>query len=69
MASTPPMLIDAGLEREYREAMGHVKADIEQLRKSSQEAALYAIPLVSPCAVCSRWTSLRRNTSPNYDPG
>jgi hypothetical protein len=41
---TPPILVDAGLDHEYREAMGHVKSDIEQLRKSSQEAALYAIP-------------------------
>lgn len=41
---TPPMLAEAGLEREYQDAMMHVKADVEQLRKISQEAALYAIP-------------------------
>jgi thymidylate synthase ThyX len=41
---TPPILTEAGLEQEYREAMGHVKSDIERLRTSSQEAALYAIP-------------------------
>ena len=41
---TPPILAEAGLEQEYREAMGLVKTDIEQLRKSSQEAAMYAIP-------------------------
>jgi len=41
---TPPILAEAGLEQEYREAMGHVKSDIERLKKSSQEAALYAIP-------------------------
>ena len=41
---TPPILAEAGLDHEYREAMGHVKSDIEQLRKSSQEAAMYAIP-------------------------
>ncbi len=40
----PPPLAEAGLEQEYREAMGFVKSDIEQLRKASQEAAMYAIP-------------------------
>lgn len=40
----PPILAEAGLERDYREAMDLVKQDIEQLRKGSQEAALYAIP-------------------------
>jgi hypothetical protein len=41
---TPPILKEAGLESDYRSAMDAVKADIEQLRKSDQEAALYAIP-------------------------
>jgi thymidylate synthase ThyX len=41
---TPQILAEAGLEREYRDAMGLVKTDIEQLRKASQEAAMYAIP-------------------------
>jgi len=40
----PPALTDAGLEADYRAAMDAVKADIEQLRTSHQEAALYAIP-------------------------
>jgi thymidylate synthase ThyX len=40
----PPLLAEAGLERDYREAMDLVKQDIESLRKGSQEAALYAIP-------------------------
>ncbi|MBM4122799.1 MAG: FAD-dependent thymidylate synthase [Nitrospira sp.] len=40
----PPALTKAGLERDYRAAMDAVKQDIEQLRKGSQEAALYAIP-------------------------
>jgi thymidylate synthase ThyX len=40
----PPILAEAGVERDYREAMDLVKQDIEQLRKGSQEAALYAIP-------------------------
>lgn len=40
----PPALPEAGLGREYQEAMDAVRLDIEQLRKSSQEAALYAIP-------------------------
>jgi thymidylate synthase ThyX len=40
----PPLLAEAGIERDYREAMDLVKQDIEQLRKESQEAALYAIP-------------------------
>ena len=39
-----PSWQEAGIDREYREAMERVKSDIEQLRKSSQEAALYAIP-------------------------
>ncbi len=40
----PPALVQAGLERDYRDAMDAVKSDIERLRKTSQEAALYAIP-------------------------
>jgi hypothetical protein len=40
----PPILAEAGVGRDYREAMDLVKQDIEQLRKGSQEAALYAIP-------------------------
>jgi thymidylate synthase ThyX len=40
----PPVLGEAGLEQDYRSAMNAVKEDIEKLRKSSQEAALYAIP-------------------------
>jgi thymidylate synthase ThyX len=40
----PPALVQAGLDRDYRAAMDAVKTDIENLKKSSQEAALYAIP-------------------------
>jgi thymidylate synthase ThyX len=40
----PPALEQAGLARDYREAMDLVKSDIERLRKADQEAALYAIP-------------------------
>ncbi|HEX2055039.1 MAG TPA: FAD-dependent thymidylate synthase [Nitrospiraceae bacterium] len=40
----PPLLVEAGMDRDYREAMDLVKQDIEDLRKGSQEAALYAIP-------------------------
>lgn len=40
----PPALVEAGLDRDYRAAMDAVKTDIEQLRRSHQEAALYAIP-------------------------
>jgi thymidylate synthase ThyX len=40
----PPPLVEAGLDREYSDAMTAVRQDIEQLKKSSQEAALYAIP-------------------------
>lgn len=40
----PPVLAEAGLDRDYRDAMDAVKRDIETVRKSSQEAALYAIP-------------------------
>jgi thymidylate synthase ThyX len=40
----PPALVEAGLDGDYRAAMDAVKQDIEQLRKSDQEAALYAIP-------------------------
>lgn len=40
----PPALVEAGLDRDYRAAMDVVKTDIENLKTSSQEAALYAIP-------------------------
>ena len=40
----PPAFVQAGLHHEYRDAMDAVGRDIEQLRTSSQEAALYAIP-------------------------
>ncbi len=40
----PPALFEAGLDREYRQAMDAVQADIERLKKTDQEAALYAIP-------------------------
>ena len=40
----PPALREAGVERDYCAAMDAVKADIEQLRKTNQEAALYATP-------------------------
>jgi len=40
----PPVLNEAGLSGDYCAAMDAVKADIERLRQSSQEAALYAIP-------------------------
>jgi thymidylate synthase ThyX len=40
----PPPLIEAGLDREYRQAMDAVRGDIELLKKKDQEASLYAIP-------------------------
>ncbi len=40
----PPALVEAGLDRDYRDAMDAVRQDIGELRKSNQEAALYAIP-------------------------
>ncbi len=40
----PPLLDQAGVKRDYCEAMDLVKQDIEHLRRGSQEAALYAIP-------------------------
>lgn len=40
----PPVLDEAGLSGEYRTAMDAVKSDIERVRRSSPEAALYAIP-------------------------
>lgn len=40
----PPALTEGGLEGDYRAAMDAVRMDIETLRKSDQEAALYAIP-------------------------
>lgn len=40
----PPALAEAGVDRDYTDAMEAVKLDIEQLRQANQEAALYAIP-------------------------
>lgn len=40
----PPPLVAAGLDKEYRQAMDAVRNDIEALKKTNQEAALYAIP-------------------------
>ena len=40
----PPVLREAGLDRDYGQAMEAVKQDLERLRSSDQEAALYAIP-------------------------
>ncbi|HEY6084816.1 MAG TPA: FAD-dependent thymidylate synthase [Nitrospira sp.] len=40
----PPPLVQAGLAGEYQQAMDAVRADIDQLKKVSAEAALYAIP-------------------------
>ena len=40
----PPALTAAGLDADYRVAMDAVRADIERLRKTDQEAAAYAIP-------------------------
>jgi thymidylate synthase ThyX len=40
----PPPLVQAGLDREYRQAMDAVQSDIERLKKNDQEASLYAIP-------------------------
>ncbi|MEW6543937.1 MAG: FAD-dependent thymidylate synthase [Nitrospirota bacterium] len=40
----PQALTDAGLEADYRAAMEAVKQDVEGLRKTHQEAALYATP-------------------------
>lgn len=40
----PAPLVAAGLDNEYRQAMDAVRQDIELLRKTHQEAALYAIP-------------------------
>ena len=40
----PPLLAEAGVEKEYRQAMDAVRKDIERLRTTNQEAALYAIP-------------------------
>lgn len=41
---TPPVLVEAGLATEYRQAMEGVARDIDQVRKTSQEAAIYALP-------------------------
>lgn len=40
----PPQLVEAGLDREYRQAMDAVRTDIELLKKKDPEASLYAIP-------------------------
>ncbi|HZS12429.1 MAG TPA: FAD-dependent thymidylate synthase [Nitrospirales bacterium] len=40
----PPALTEAGLARDYCAAMDAVRSDIDRLRGSNQEAALYAIP-------------------------
>ena len=40
----PSVLAEAGVEKEYRQAMDAVRQDIERLRQANQEAALYAIP-------------------------
>jgi hypothetical protein len=40
----PPPLVQAGLDAEYRQAMDAVRTDIDQLKRVSGEAALYAIP-------------------------
>ncbi len=40
----PPAFVEAGRDRDYREALDAVKGDIERLRQSHQEAAVYAIP-------------------------
>jgi thymidylate synthase ThyX len=40
----PPPLVQAGLDAEYRQAMDAVRSDIEQLKKTSAEGSLYAIP-------------------------
>src|SRR5574341_2434061 len=40
----PPPLVQAGLDQAYRQAMDAVRADIEQLKKSSAEGSRYAIP-------------------------
>ncbi len=40
----PPLLVDARLDQEYRQAMDAVRQDIELLKKKDQEASLYAIP-------------------------
>ena len=40
----PPVLVQGGMEKVYRQAMDAVKQDIEKLRGQNQEAALYAIP-------------------------
>ncbi len=40
----PPLLVRAGLDQEYRQAMEAVRSDIEQLKKTSAEGSLYATP-------------------------
>lgn len=40
----PPLLVQAGLDQEYRQAMDAVRLDIEQLKKTSAEGSLYATP-------------------------
>ncbi|GKS60389.1 thymidylate synthase [Nitrospira sp.] len=41
---TPTTLVNAGLAEDYQSAMKAVRLDIESVKKSSQEAALYGIP-------------------------
>ncbi|MGB0909015.1 MAG: FAD-dependent thymidylate synthase, partial [Nitrospirales bacterium] len=40
----PPILKEAGLDKIYGQAMDAVRQDIDTLRNTSQEGALYAIP-------------------------
>ena len=40
----PPPLVQAGLDREYRQAMDAVRSDIDQLKKTSAEGSLYSTP-------------------------
>ena len=40
----PPVLQDAGVKKEYCQAMDAVWQDIDRLRGKNQEAAIYAIP-------------------------
>ncbi len=40
----PPVLVDAGLEKDYTAAMNAVKQDIERLRGMDQESSIYALP-------------------------
>ncbi|MGH6892737.1 MAG: FAD-dependent thymidylate synthase [Dongiaceae bacterium] len=40
----PPLFVQAGLDKDYRQAMDAVRTDIESLKKVDAEGALYAIP-------------------------